>query len=226
MSMSMRSTAPPDPRPPRGPVPRWAWVLIAFLTIVATVAIVVAVTGSDDGDDNTAPASSAPPSPGPEQVADGCLGGVTDLDQAILDAQRRAPLTAEGAAEFTATLLRWAFQTPAPPRQAAIAPQILAGDATDKARRLSGTIDPEGTTSSFDFSDGRYYVESFDGSTAVVSYRASAQGTKDGQDVGPAIVGGGVHLRAVDGVWRYQDLTFTREIAEMERIGTRYAGGC
>lgn len=228
MSMGVQPPAPVrDRRPPRDGRPRWVVAVLIGLAVLALVAVVVAVTAEDDETSSpTATAEPGPPAGAPEQIADGCLGGVTDLDRAVLDAQRQAPITAEGAAEFTATLMRWAFLTPASPRQAEIAPQILADDATTKARELSGTIDPEGTTSALDFTEGRYYIESFNGSTAVVSYLAGLRGTKDGQTVRPALVGGGVHLRAVNDVWRYEDLTFTREIREMERLGTQYAEGC
>jgi hypothetical protein len=227
MSTTMPPTTPPatpsspDPgRSPRAGAPRWAWALIAILAVIAIVAATVAITGRDSGDDTAA----APPPTG--RAADGCLGGIEDLDEALLTAQREAPLTSEGAAAFVATFNRWAIAAPLPADKAATAGQILAEDVTDDARQAARVFDPKGTTSRADFSNGRYYVESFAGDTAIVSWTASAVATRAGQELPVATIGGAAHLTAVDGVWRYADQSLARPLEEIRRLGRAYVGGC
>lgn len=227
MSATMPTTppaTPPSPSPRAG-LPPWAWVLIAALAAIAIVAVTIAVTGRDNGDDNTA----APPPASTGQAADGCLGGTGDLDQALLTAQREAPLTAEGAAAFTAALIRWTVAAPLPANKATTARQILTQDASADARRSASVFDPgdiQGVVGRADFADGRYYVESFDERTAIVSWVAAVDGTKDGEDFAEATIGGAAHLEAVDGVWRFQDQSLARPLTEVRRLGIRYAGGC
>lgn len=239
---AMSTTAPtsaPSPDPHRG-APRWAWALIAFLAAVALVAVTVTVFALRGDEDRATPppagvtqapsttASASPSATGTaETVADGCLGGASELDQAVVTAQEQAPLTPAGAAAFTATLMRWAFASPPPPFQARTAKRILAKDATNAARdSLSGTENGEGTTVTLDFSDGRYYVEASTPTTAIVSFRATGHTTIEGAPQPAVLLGGSVHLRAVNGLWRYRDLTDERSLEDLERVGVPYPGGC
>lgn len=226
--------APPEPGRPHAGVPRWAWALIAVLALIAVVATTVAITGRSDGDESAADGPGLSPVASPSaQRAIGCLGGPgdslargLDLDRAMLDAQLDAPLTAEGAAAFTATLYRWASALPPPADKASTARKILADDATRAARDLAGVVDPENFVVRPDLSDGQYYIESFDGKTAVVSWTGSHVATKGSQELGEAVRWGTTHLVAVDGVWRFQDQSVARSLEEIQRLGTRYNGGC
>ncbi|NNH22868.1 hypothetical protein [Pseudokineococcus marinus] len=225
-------------------VPRWAWVVMVLLLLVAVVAVTVAVfaprgqqslgAAPEEGAPPAAPVAptpSASPSPSPGQTeapeqASGCLGGPAELDAAVLAAQEQAPLTAEGAASFAATVFRWATGSPAAPFQADTAEQVLSSDATDAAQAISGTQDAAGTTSSTSFADGRYYVESYDGTSAIVSVLGTGSGTVNGAAVAEAQVWGSLRLEAVNGTWRLQDVTDGRSVEDLERIGTPYVGGC
>jgi len=210
-------------------------VLLALALAVIVVVVVVAVFAGRGQN-----AVSPPPQPGPAPVgepapnngpggtlADGCLGGRADLDQAVLTAQKQAPLTPAGAAAFTATVMRWSFETPAPANQVLTAQQILAADATPAAKQsLSTSIDRQGWTASISTAAASFYIESFTGSSATVSLRAGMTATQNGVAADPAIVGGTMHLEAVGGVWRYRDHTYGRPLASMDQLGTPYAGGC
>lgn len=222
---------------PRQRLPRWAWVLIGLLTVIALVASAIAVFASRDRQVIVLPPAPAPqaasPAPSPRvsappavTVADGCLGGATELDRAVLTAQRDAPLTEAGAAAFAATALRWAIATPAPPFQAVTAKQVLAQDATSAARALSGTVESKGWTGTMDVEDGKYYVEAFDGRSAVVSVVGRLTGTRDGAALEAAFLFPSVRVVAQNGTWRLQDRTGERTLADLQRIGQRYAGGC
>jgi hypothetical protein len=227
-------------------MPGWAWVIIVLLVVIAVAAVVVAVAAvRGDGSDTAAPApapvTSAPATNSPSATpsspassspadppADGCLGGATNLNQAVLAAQKAAPLTQSGAAAFTATLVRWSSDTPAPRFQKRTAEQILTSDATSAAgKHLSSTIkDLKGSTLTIDFSTGKYYVEVFTGTSAVVSYLTVGHVTLDGAAAGDVNLAATIHLKAINGVWRWQDDRNERSIADLQRIGIAYSGGC
>lgn len=228
---------------PRAGVPRWAVALMVLLALVAVVAVAVAVFAPRGQESLGAPAPEpiAPPAtrvpfedaevPTPTATtpapADGCLGGQGELDQAVLAAQQDAPLTETGAAAFAATVIRWAFNGPPPPYQQVTAEQVLTGDATSAAKSsLSSSKDLEGSSGSFDFSQGRYYVEAYDGRSAIVSYLAGSDVSQNGVLQGSVIVSGAVHLEAINGVWRYSDLSDERSLDDLQRIGIPYVGGC
>lgn len=237
---STLQTAPPGAGPRRG-LPRWAWVLIGLLTVIAIVAAAIAVFASRGRQVIVLPpepaatavsaspsATSSPTASAPAvTIADGCLGGPTELDRAVLTAQRDAPLTTVGAASFTATLMRWVYAAPPPPYQKVTARQVFTDDVTAAARRsLTSSKDLGGSAGTLDFTNGRYYVESFTGTSAIVSWLGGASPTLNGVPQGSVDLGGTVHLRSVNGAWRYADLTSERSVEDLQRIGTPYSGGC
>ena len=219
-------------------VPRWAWALMAVLLIIAVIAGIVAVLvlrggptqRAQPGPTAEAPTPLAPTatetSVAPSARADGCLGGPTDLDQAVITAQEQAPLTEDGAAAFAATVIRWAMIVPAPPAQAQTADRVLLRNATASARNLSGAQDPGDATLKPSTVDARYYVESYEPTRAVVSVTTQITGTRAGVQQGQADVSGSLTLVAVGGQWRLQDITDGRSVEDLQRVGTVYAGGC
>jgi hypothetical protein len=230
MTTTTQTQDPPPTRQPRRGPPRWAWVLIATVVVLALVVVAVLVY-ADRGRATLAPqAQPAPMAPGNGPggtLADGCLGGRTDLDQAMLTAQKQAPLTAAGAAAYAATLMRWSIETPAPAHQKATAQQILSTDATPAAlHSLSSSVDPQGWTSTVSSAAGSFYIESFDGHAAAVSVRVGLTGTQNGVAAEPANLGGTMYLESVGGLWRYRDHAYGRSLEDMDRLGTPYAGGC
>lgn len=239
----MSTPARPADGSPSSRVPRWAWAVMVLLLLVAVVAVTVAVFAPRGQQPLPAPGAAAPPtapvapsptpSPAPSttptqapEQASGCLGGPAELDAAVLAAQQQAPLTAEGAAAFAATFLRWGTGTPAAPFQAETAEQVLSPDATDAARNISGTRDAEGTTFSMSFEDGRYYVESYDNTSAIVSVLGLGSGTDNGIPAGEGQLWGSVRLEAINGTWRVRDITDDRSAEDLQRIGTPFVGGC
>ena len=226
-------------------VPRWVWEVIAVLVIIAVAAIVVAVVASRGNDSatgspplpspppattattatgTTAPATSTSAAP---TVADGCVGGPTELDQAVLTAQKQSPLTQVGAASFAASLARWAFAAPPPPFQQRTARQILAPKATAAAKNwLSSARDLKGSTGTIDFATGKYYIEAFEGRTAVVSIVAAAHVADKGTPQPEVRVATSLYLRAVNGGWRLENKSDQRSIPDLDRIGVAYTDGC
>jgi len=247
--MTMNTPIEPAPPAPPAPVPvasvlrrglpRWAWVLIVLLAVIALVATSVAVFAprgraaasllrpAHVATSAPAPVSTSAPAAG-TTLADGCLGGVGDPDQAVLAAQQQAPLTANGAAAFTAALVRWTSTTPVPSLQAAVARQVLSKDATPAARKLpSGAQNlHSGLVSSVSFASGEYYVEASDGRSATVSFLGTESGSLNGVSQGTASVSGALHLVAVGGTWHLRDVTLERPLENLKSIGLPYMGGC
>lgn len=251
----MTTTTPPTP-PPSAPssgaggLSRPAtWRRSRLAAGVAAAVAAVAVTGLVFGGNNSpgpdpGPAAAAAPEPpafsgpiSPVYVADGCLGGAgpeagalgnPDLSQVVLAAQKAAPITAKGAAEFTAALLRWSKESPLPPNLAATARQILAPDATPAARAYVAIPATKGATSRIDFNAGRYNVDSFDGKRAVIAWVAIGHSTRDGVELPDVELAGTVTLTAVNGRWRLQDAPAagSSDMSDFARVVTPYAGGC
>lgn len=243
----MNTATPPTPAaPPAGPGGRpgasRATRIAAGVAVAVTAVVVTTVALSGRGSPPALVAAPQPPAPysgpvTPVYVADGCLGGAgpeagvlgnPDLSQVVLAAQKAAPITAKGAAEFTAAFYRWAGESPLPPAKAATARQILAVDATPAARKYVALPATKGTTTRIDFNDGRYNVDAFDGKRAVISWAAAGHGTRDGAEPGDVNLAGTVALVAVQGVWRLQDLPASTSLAmsDFARVVTPYAGGC
>jgi hypothetical protein len=194
---------------------------------------VAAATGRATGPLPTAATGRAPTDPTPE--VNGCLGGqpgidatgkYVDLDQIVLAAQKTAPLTPTGAAEFTATLARWYGAMPRAASWSSTVPALLAPKTASLSHLL---LTPGGTWDSgrLDFSTGGFYVESFDPTHAVVSWVANGYGTTNGKDVPPVVFGDGFHLVAINGVWKLTDIAPVHSsVEELRRIATPYEGGC
>ncbi len=210
-------------------------VVVALVAVTATVLIMAprgreAVEASAETPGSSAvPAepTSSSPNPSTSQVtADGCLGGAIELNRAVVSAQEQAPLTQEGAAAFTATLLRWTNVSPAPAYKADTANRLLAQDATALVRDYVAAVNPANVTTAADFSTGRFYVESYTPTRAVISFLATATGTRDGVDYTPATISGAVVLVAQNGTWHFQDLTSERAVSDLSAVSSPYTGGC
>lgn len=225
--------------PARGRLPRWALALIVLLVVVTALAVAVATFAVRGKAVLDPPAASLPspthsegagsPITPPDAAADGCLGGATDLDAAVIAAQEQAPLTPQGAAEFTAALVRWAGALPPSRAQKSLGRRLLTTDSTRLAGQALNSAErtwPAGRTARLDFTQGRYYVEDFKGTEAAVTYFAGLLGTSNGQRLPDAEVAGTLHLRAVAGHWRLFDISFTRTIVDAKTLGSPYMGGC
>lgn len=210
-------------------------VVVALVAVTATVLImaprgreaVEASSSSPSSETSTGTAPPASPTPSTSQVtADGCLGGAIELNRAIVSAQEQAPLTAEGAAAFTATLLRWTSASPAPAYKADTATQVLAQDATTLVQDWVAAQAPTNVTTAADLSSGRFYIESYSPTRVVVSYLVTGTGTQDGVAISPLTLSGAVTLVAQNGTWHLQDLTSERAVEDLETVSSPYTGGC
>lgn len=223
---TLPSTSMPDPpRRRRGPV----LLLIAVVLVVALLAaLVIGWAAAGRGDPGPTPTTDPTPTESTSTgVANGCLGGAADLDDAVLAAQQEAPLTEVGAAEFAATYLRWAGVLPPTADHQATAQQLWSADATTEVTSIfDDSAEFEGWLSRPNMLEGRYYVEEFSAERAVVSVLFSLTGTRDGQPLDAAEAVGALTLVATDGQWRVQDFGGSRSINDLKSLGTPYAGGC
>ena len=226
--------------PPAQPPRRKRGRFLRFLGVLALAAVLLVVAGGlflrygtnlptpEPAPSAASPAAPLTPSAGPSAgaTADGCLGGSVEVDRAVITAQERAGLDEAGAAAFVATLLRWGLRTPASVTKPETAERVVAAEATEPARSLGEIREEPGATTAVDFAQGRFFVEGFDGTTAVVSVIARATGTKDGQAYAPALLYPTVTIVAQDGVWRVQDYGGTRSLEDLQGISVPYTGGC
>lgn len=164
----------------RGPR-RWLWVVGAAV-VVALIGVGVAV-GVNLGRGGTQPApepttaSPAPQTPStpatsaPPTVAgvDGCLGGDSRSPQAVLDAQKTAPQTPEGAVSFAIAYARWIAQKPTVPAAEQEQLRGVVTDPTQLAADVASFENAEFAQFHITSSNGYYRVESFDDTTATVT---------------------------------------------------------
>lgn len=181
----------------------------------------------------TAPVGSAlPPSPSASTgqrvagIARGCLGGQI-ASQAALTAQKEAALTPEGAAEFAATMMRWASEIPFPEASKAQINQLLAPNAPEQSRRVGQWPDSyAGATGYASFLQGRWYVDAFtrEAATVSVSYAMVVDQPQEGTK---AVTGAHqIRLRAIDGHWTFVDASPNHTPEQLGSMGTPYSGGC
>ncbi len=216
---------------------RAPWI-VAGVVLVVAVAVIAWMLGRDSSSAEPAPAetSSDTPSAAP-QAADGCLGG-PDPTTAILAAQEEAPLTAEGAAAFVATYVRWRFQAP---RSVAdletTGPQIWTEDVPAD-ERVEAPITP-GATLRASLEDQTYEVREASEERALVALTLIGYDTEGlYQDVQSVAF---FAVEAVDGVWRIGPQADAPSAAfetaddsaslqsfksELASSGTAFEGGC
>lgn len=205
-----------------------------IVIVLAVVATLLTAWGVIRGDlrfgDSPVPAatvaSPAAPSTGTAgSDARGCLGG-ENAEAAVLVAQEKAPLTPAGAAEFTATLIRWTWIYPRtkPLKEDGVklwAPDIVA--EADKPRWPNAS---NGDSAYASFIDGHYLIESVSADTAVVSVQfISVYSSAGGQmDTNSSAVE--VTVKAVDGRWRLGGGRKHRQPDDIIAQGQSYRQGC
>ena len=221
---------------------RRRWV-VRFAVAVVVIAVVVGLalwfTGRRDNpqDDPTTPTPTSTSDDTGSRVANGCLGGQAVNAQTVLTAQQQAPLDDVGAAELTATFLRWSgLDGETLPPLDEIETVIDAIAAPDAGPALTegynesveaGAAETERTGPPVSTVEGGYYIESSDEGGVVLSILV----------IVPEYPreGGGTESRAFSGtwqlvrsdVWRIQDFEGgTRSPEDLASIMTPFVGGC
>ncbi|MDF9716464.1 hypothetical protein [Nocardioides sp. ChNu-99] len=145
--MARRTQGPPAFATAPASKARWLIVALVVALIAATATAVWAITRPQSGG-GAEPAAEQSTEEAPVSddagPADGCLGGL-DPTTAVTAAQEQAPLTAEGAAAFTATFLRWLIQYPRPTDDVeSTGGRIATEDALEKIQAAVANIPSEG----------------------------------------------------------------------------------
>ena len=176
----------------------------------------------------SATATSAPVVPRTPATVDGALGclGGEDAETAAPAAQRSAPLTAIGAAEFAATLARWEWIYPRKQAPAVAGAKLWARDATAAMRTPQWPDARNGDTAYASFIEGHYYIESFTTDTAVVSVQFTTVYTSAGGKMDTHYSTVKVTLEAAAGHWVLKDATGQRPAQEVISLGRPYLRGC
>lgn len=212
---------------------RWPLVVAvgAAATVLAagtTAALMLA------GDGRTAPASTptaSTASTSSEGVANGCSAGASITNASLLESQQRSALNDVGAASFAADIFRWLGTDPtaetADDLEATIN-RLLATDASDQVRTTftyavaqarEGQSTDDWIVSTL---NAQYYVESAAPDRTVVSVTASRV-FDDGTSQNGAQT---FTLAPGEAGWSLQDMSQLRTVADLQAIGTYYAGGC
>lgn len=123
------------------PFPRWPLVVIA-VAVLAVAGVLVFTRGGSDDDATTGTKIQKTTTSKP---ASGCLGG-PDPAVAVLAAQKDAPHTADGAAAFLATYVRWQLRAPRAGEQApaVIGAKVWGPDVDEETRASADRSDAGG----------------------------------------------------------------------------------
>jgi len=228
---------------PQMPVRRsWIRRLLVVIVAVALLAgLTVWISGALRGDGQE-PGTTAPPTDPTSaseeaRVANGCLGGQAVTAQTVLTAQQQAQLDDVGAAEFAATLTRWAGTSDRilPPleevpvvMEAIASPDATAavtsveeqvanadGSATDRTGPAVSTV------------EGGYYVESATDDVVVVSILVVVpEWENDAGEIEARAFSGTYSMQRGSGEWLLEDFGSARSPEDLTSIMTPFVGGC
>lgn len=224
----------------------WKIATLGLGVVLVVVLLIAAwgMFGSDDGDQEAEPSksplkpssstSSAPPTTDTAS-ADGCLGG-DDPQTAVLAAQREAPLTAKGAAEFAASATRWMGY--APRSDKAHDQKVLKKVTTGPIRKTfdrQGFIakEPKGAIRGWTESkDSHYRIVSSSPKRVVLDIWLVSNVQAESLETRTASTGGRYELRANDqGQWIWWEIKDENgdwdDVPEDGYRGTQeFVGGC
>lgn len=225
---------------PSRPRARWPWILGAIVAVIVVIAVVLGVTA--------ALRQSAAPSPTPTRTVTptrtstpdaaptGCLGGSNRDNAMLLSAQKAAPHTTNGAADFAAATARWILRHPTATVDEAnqVAGDIIASDASPQFKDLGTAVSQNQNPSGGAVADGTdFYVTT----TPGVYYVDSASGDKVTVSIGTGyVINGAVNpqlrtsstyvLEWQRGAWRIQSASIAHTTEDLFKIGTPFTEGC
>lgn len=217
---------------------KWPWI-IAAIVIVAALIIAAFVlgaarnsTGAADAKPNTT--GSASPAAGPDAEPTGCLGGTERTAATVLEAQRRAPHSSNGAVEVAAAFTRWIQRFPYPSAEDAdvVSREVLASKSftsdlpnyLSAAPDLSGGIVPQGTTYFMSTIPGVWHLESSAGDKAVASIGTGF--VIDGELSTTLRSSITVTLVWQGGKWKIADAVGQRTTENLYSVGSAFTKGC
>jgi hypothetical protein len=163
-------------------------------------------------------------------VPNGCMAGSSNDAARLLQAQKDAPHSQDGAVGFAAAVLRWIAQYPRPSAQDGntVAESILAKGATgtiaDLAANMASAKTLPGVNSgSLNFSEGRYMVEEAtpDMVRVTVGGAEVQNGKLTNQNIASTFT-----MVWESGVWKVRSDGTERSLEELFTEGSAFSGGC
>ena len=223
------------PGPPREPEPRKQRLLLAGVVLLVCVAVAVVVAGAAVLFGSQRPAASTSPSQtlGQAEVGgvNGCLAGTDVTTVAMLNAQRTAPHTQQGATALSAVILAWMMQIPRiPAAEGTEAMKTLmasnaASDLLDQPRQLaSATFPTDLKTGRISFVNGKYVIESATADEVRVSVGGSA--VYNGQRADSDTWAMTFDLLWEGGMWKLKNNDKAPDVGTTQQSGTAFTGGC
>jgi hypothetical protein len=213
--------------------PRWSFVLLAIVLVLAVVTGVSIWYQSHPPKTAAAPSpsTSAVPATAGGDIPNGCLAGKDTSAAALITAQKKAPHTEAGAVGLAAAFTRWMLQYPRPnPTDTnRVIAEYRSTDVdktiTDLPRQLASAKDLEGWASGgVSFAEGRYIVE--DSTPDRVKVTVGGAEIKNGLPVPDYKVLATWTLVWQDDVWRFQATSADRTVEDLFTNGAALAGGC
>ena len=216
---------------------RWPWIVVAIVVVVAIIVLLVVHFAGGTSTPIASPTSSHSKSssvPASDPSPSGCLGGARRDATMVLNAQKAAPRTSNGAADMAAAFVRWIQRYPYP--SASDASEIQSGVLAKKSFTtnlvtylagkpdLSGGIVPAGENYYMSTVPGVWNLESSSASKTVVT-------------IGSAFVINGAVSSTLRssititetwqlGGWHIANVAGTRSTEQLFSIGHPFTGGC
>lgn len=222
-----------EARPPRR---KWPWIVSGAAVAALIVAGGLWYANRDNGlvPYPTTPTATAPmPTQVPDVDPTGCLGGEARDAAMVLEAQKLAPHTSNGAVEFATAFMRWGFQYPVPDAEDVdqVATKVIPADSPYDIRasyesnpNTSGALVPDGTPFYLSTVPGVWNLESYSGDEAVVTI---GTGIVINGELHPTFRMAKTFTLAWDGTqWMFESTSLDRTTEELYSIGTGFTGGC
>lgn len=219
----------------------WSWIILAVVVIIAVVAAVIFAVTASRGDATAAPTASATVSaatPSGTNTTDaaptGCLGGPNRDAAMVLAAQKAAPHISNGAVEFAAAFVRWAYQYPYPSSsdatevsRVAVAPNAPTKDLAAffaTKPNVTGGLVPDDTEYYRTTVPGVWYLDSYSNATADVSI---GTGVVIKGALNPTVRGSiTVTVAWSTNGWQFVTSAGKRTTEQLYDVGTAFSGGC
>lgn len=208
--------------------PRWAWLVVGVVVVVALVGGVSAWYQANPQPNGPAATPSA--TNDVAAIPNGCLAGASNDAAGLLKAQKEAPHSEAGAVGFAAAVLRWIAQYPRPSAGdgTTVSAAILAKGATGTVANLAANLAaakplPGVTSGSLNFADGRYAVE--EATPDMVRVTVGGAEVRNGKPTEQKIAST-VTLVWEDSVWKVRSDGTERTLDELFASGSAFSGGC
>jgi hypothetical protein len=157
--------------------------------------------------------------------ARGCLGG-ENAEAAAASAQEQAPLTPTGAAEFSASLIRWYWMLPRSKPLTADGPALWVPGVDTSLTTPQWPNAGNGDTAYASFLNGHYLIESATTSTVVVSAEFTSIYSKADGSIESENGVEEMTLVAFGGHWRLKTARIHRQAQDVIEHGQPYVQGC